>query len=43
MLLMPPFGVLLQIIQHDTTMAVNLNERDMAIFKQLRQCSSGDA
>lgn len=43
MLLMPLFGVLLQIIQHDTTMMIVLSERDMTVFKQLHQCRPGDA
>lgn len=43
MFLMPLFGVLLQIIQHDTPMTVNLNVRNIAVFKQPLQCSSGDA
>lgn len=43
MLLMPLLGVLLQIMQHDTTMMIDLSERDMTVFKQLHQCRPGDA
>ncbi|KFI58462.1 hypothetical protein BCHO_0508 [Bifidobacterium choerinum] len=43
MLLMPLSGILLQIIQHDTTMTPDLGEGNMAILKQLHQRGPRDA